>query len=117
MEDVYRPNGRSLSSLLCESEILHVSIRNHSLGYNNRSEQIPVWFDGARFVPAGRSLHAPIKIWRPYGHSGYLWFRGWTDGSAPLTFDPPGARAARGVLLGWAAASVIASLQGVPRPR
>ena len=87
-EEVYQPNGRSLFHLLCEGEILHVSARNHRPGYNYRREQIPVWFDGARFVPAGKSLHAPIELWRQYGYSGYLWFRG-GHSSAILTFAPP----------------------------
>ncbi|MAE71188.1 MAG: hypothetical protein CME06_12075, partial [Gemmatimonadetes bacterium] len=74
--------------IVCLDGILHVFDSNlYGLNWNFRAT--PLWFDGDRFVPVGAPLHSRVRPLRPSGQAGYLPTRGWYDGSALLTYDPP----------------------------
>ena len=81
------PASRGVSGLITQDGILHVSTYNAQLFYNYRFELTPIWFDGARFVPAGASLSVPMFPRGTSGQAGYLPMV--LSSAALLTYDPP----------------------------
>ncbi len=80
-------HSRSFATIGSQNGVLHVASSNAQLGYNVRSMTTPLWFDGRRFVPAGKPLHAPVRLVRPLGHSDYLPML--HHSAALLSFEPP----------------------------
>ena len=83
------PDGRFFFDFVAQDGILHIGHASGRLGYNHRWMTTPLWFDGERFVPAGKPLHAPLKLGYSNSRSGYLQLANIGDAAALLSFDPP----------------------------
>ncbi|MAE72415.1 MAG: hypothetical protein CME06_18335 [Gemmatimonadetes bacterium] len=82
------PADRHVQTMTSMDGILHVGLCNGGWPENFRSELVPLWFDGARFVPAGVSLHVPWFSTGTSGQAGYLTMV-LGGATALLTYDPP----------------------------
>jgi len=81
------PSPRFTTELTVHEGVLHVGARSGQLGYNSRGMITPLWFDGERFVPAGKPLHTGLNLMHAHNRAGY--FAATWDGAALLSFDPP----------------------------